>query len=116
MIEAVSAMQGILSELASLAGAAGAPDAGSSLSSSGPAAASGAGGSFADLFSAALDRLDGSVAGAGAKAQAFAAGNGDIPLSDVMVSLEQANLAMQMAGNVRDKVTAAYSNVMNMQV
>ena len=40
----------------------------------------------------------------------------DIPLSDVMVSLEQANLSMQMAANVRDKVVAAYSNVMNMQV
>jgi flagellar hook-basal body complex protein FliE len=111
MIEAIGAMQGILSELASLAGSAGAPDAGSDLASSGTS-----GTSFADLFSAALDRLDGSVAGADAKAQAFASGSSEIPLSDVMVSLEQANLALQMAGNVRDKVTAAYSSVMNMQV
>ena len=33
-----------------------------------------------------------------------------------MVSLEQANLALQMAAGVRDKVVAAYSNVMNMPV
>jgi flagellar hook-basal body complex protein FliE len=33
-----------------------------------------------------------------------------------MVSLEQANLALQLAANVRDKVVAAYTNIMNMQV
>lgn len=114
MIEAVAAMEGILSELGSLASAAGGTsDATSALPTSD---ASGASSSFADLFNAALDRLDGAVTGAEANAQGFAAGGNDIPLSDVMISLEQANLALQMAGNVRDKVTAAYSSVMNMQL
>ena len=33
-----------------------------------------------------------------------------------MVSLEEANLALQGAAAVRDKVVAAYNNVMNMPV
>lgn len=111
MVEAIAAMQGILSELASLAGAAGQSD-----TTTAQSATAAPGGSFAALFDAALNGLDGDVAGANTKAQAFASGNGDVALSDVMVSLEQANLALQMASNVRDKVTAAYSNVMNMQL
>ena len=43
-------------------------------------------------------------------------GNHDIPISDVMISLEQANIAFQMASAVRDKVVAAYTSVMNMQL
>jgi flagellar hook-basal body complex protein FliE len=111
MVEAIGAMQGILSELASLAGAAGAPD-----DAQPQAATTSAGGSFGALFDAALNRLDDDVSGAATKAQDFASGGSDIPLSDVMVSLEEANLSMQLASNVRDKVTAAYSDVMNMQI
>jgi flagellar hook-basal body complex protein FliE len=112
MVEAIAAMQGILSELASLASAAGDTSAGNAPIET-PTAA---GTSFGDLFNAALTRLDGAVAGANTKAQSFAAGGSDIPLSDVMISLEQANLGLQMAGTVRDKVAAAYSNIMNMQL
>jgi flagellar hook-basal body complex protein FliE len=65
---------------------------------------------------AAIGQVDGTVASANASAKSFAGGNHDIPLSDVMVSLEQANLALQVAANVRDKVVAAYTNIMNMQV
>jgi flagellar hook-basal body complex protein FliE len=64
----------------------------------------------------ALGQVDGSISQANATATAFSAGDQNIPLSDVMVSLEQANLALQMASGVRDKVVAAYTNIMNMQV
>lgn len=112
MVEAIGAMQAILSELTSLADAASAPDTAAS-----PAASPASGGtSFAALFDAAISRLDGNVSDASAKAEGFASGSGDIPLSDVMVSLEEANLALQTASNVRDKVTAAYSSVMSMQL
>jgi flagellar hook-basal body complex protein FliE len=111
MVEAIGAMQGILSELASLAGAASAPD-----EAQPDAATNSGGGSFAALFDAALNRLDGAVSGAATQAEGFASGGSDIPLSDVMISLEKANLAMQMASNVRDKVTSAYTDVMNMQL
>jgi flagellar hook-basal body complex protein FliE len=113
MIEALSAIAQTLSDLASAASSSapsGPPD--SLVPDVGGAGAT----SFASSLKGALDRLDGTVGAANNAAKAFAAGDRSIPLSDVMVSMEQANLAMQMASNVRDKVVAAYSNVMNMQV
>jgi len=113
MIEALSAIAQTLSDLASAASGttpSGPPD--SLVPSTGGTGAT----SFSSTLKDALDRLDGTVASANNTAKAFAAGDRSIPLSDVMVSMEQANLALQMAANVRDKVVTAYSNVMNMQV
>ena len=112
MIEALSTIESIVSDLAALASAAGAGSA--KPAAAGAAPASGA--SFGQLLGAALDGADGNIASATQTAQKFAAGADDIPLSDVMVSLERASLGLQMAANVRDKVVAAYTNVMNMQV
>jgi flagellar hook-basal body complex protein FliE len=115
MIAPIDAMASALSELQSLAGKASQPpglqpDAGAAGSDGA------AGASFATVLRSALSRLDGTVATADHLAKASAAGDRDISLSDVMVSMEQANLAMQMAANVRDKVSAAYTNIMNMPV
>lgn len=114
MIEAVSAMGAVLSELQSLASAAVAPSTDQLVPD--VSATDGAAPSFMQTLRGALDRVDGSIATADASAKAFSAGDQNIPLSDVMVSLEQANLALQMASGVRDKVVAAYTSVMNMQV
>ena len=114
MIEAVAALGSVLSDLQSLASAATAPSTDPLVPDVG--AADGAAPSFMQTLQNALDRVDGSIATADASAKAFSAGDQNIPLSDVMVSLEQANLALQMASGVRDKVVAAYSSVMNMQV
>lgn len=114
MIEAVAAMNAILDELQSLAGSIGAPNPPDLATD--PTNAAAAPATFSQALHTALGRLDGEIAHANANAQAFTAGNRDIPLSDVMVSLEQANLALQMASGVRDKVVAAYTNIMNMQV
>lgn len=114
MIEAVAAMGAVLSDLQSLASAATAPSGDPVIPDVG--ATDGAAPSFMQTLQNALDRVDGSIANADASAKAFSAGDQNIPLSDVMVSLEQANLALQMASGVRDKVVAAYSSVMNMQV
>jgi flagellar hook-basal body complex protein FliE len=113
MIEALSAIVQTLSDLASAASSttpSGPPD------SLVPDVGGTGGASFSSTLKGALDRLDGTVASANNAAKAFATGDRSIPLSDVMVSMEQANLALQMASNVRDKVIGAYSNVMNMQV
>jgi flagellar hook-basal body complex protein FliE len=115
MIEAIAAISAALSDLASLAGAVTAPSP-TPLVADAAGADGGAAPSFMEVLHNALGDLDGTVAGANATAKAFSAGDQSIPLSDVMVSLEQANLAMQMASGVRDKVVAAYSNIMNMQV
>lgn len=115
MIEAVAAMGAVLSDLQSLASAAIAPSSDPVIPDVGAADSTGAP-SFMETLQGALNRVDGAIANADASAKAFSAGDQNIPLSDVMVSLEQANLALQMASGVRDKVVAAYSSVMNMQV
>ncbi|HTZ34510.1 MAG TPA: flagellar hook-basal body complex protein FliE [Stellaceae bacterium] len=114
MIDAIAAIGAALSELQSNASATSAP----SLDQLVPevAGAEGAATTFAQVLSSALGEVNQTIAGAESSAQAFASGDQSQPLSDVMVSLEQANLALQMASGVRDKVVAAYSNIMNMQV
>jgi len=114
VIEALSALAQTLADLQSAAAGATAPSP--ATDGAVPGAGDAAATSFSATLKGALDKLDGAIGSADAAAKSFAAGNRDIPLSDVMVSLEQANLSMQMAANVRDKVVAAYSNVMNMQV
>ena len=114
MIEAVAAMNAALADLASLAGDATAPAAPALVPDA--TGTSGSAPSFMDALRDALGGVDNAVAGADASAQAFSAGDKDVPLSDVMVSMEQANLALQMASGVRDKVVSAYTNIMNMQV
>jgi flagellar hook-basal body complex protein FliE len=115
MIEAIGAMTAALSDLQSLASAATAPLTDALVSDTtdtdGTAAPS-----FTQALQHALTNVNGTVAGADASAKAFSAGDQSIPLSDVMVSLEQANLSMQMASGIRDKVVSAYTNIMNMQV
>ena len=116
MIDPIMAMDAVAGELQALAAAAGGSPAAQPLSAPGIDGAGAAAPSFAHALHSALGRLDESIGHANAQAQAFAAGDQNIPLSDVMVSLEQANLALQMASGVRDKVVAAYTNIMNMQV
>ena len=115
MIEAIAAMSAILGDLQSLASAATAPQL-DQLVPDAVGASAATGPSFSQTLQSALGRVDDSISQANAAAQAFSAGDQNIPLSDVMVSLEQANLSLQMASGVRDKVVAAYSNIMNMQV
>ena len=115
MIPIIMAVAGVLSALSSINSLANTPAAGEASSS--PAASPGtSAASFSDTLQSALNRVDTSVASADHKATAYASGDQSVSLSDVMVSLEQANLALQAATAVRDKVVAAYSNVMNMQV
>jgi flagellar hook-basal body complex protein FliE len=115
MIPVITAVAGILSALSSISSldSASGPAAADPV---GPSAAGAPGAAFSDALNAALNRVDDAIASATEKAKAFASGSSDVSLSDVMVSLEQANLALQTAANVRDKIVAAYTNVMNMPV
>jgi flagellar hook-basal body complex protein FliE len=114
MIPIITAVAGVLSALSSLSNLSGTAAAGSDptqVNTSGASATT-----FANALQSALGRADEAIASANQKAKAFASGDQSVSLSDVMVSLEQANLALQAASAVRDKVVAAYSNVMNMPV
>jgi flagellar hook-basal body complex protein FliE len=115
MIPVITAVAGVLSALSSISTLGSAPVS-ASPEPAVPGAAGTAGTSFSDALNTALNRLDAAISSANEKARAFASGNQDVSLSDVMVSLEQANLALQMAATVRDKIVAAYTNVMNMPV
>jgi flagellar hook-basal body complex protein FliE len=112
MTDAITAMDGIVSAMNALKTAAGAPLP----QIPNPAESSAQTSSFSDLFNAAVDRLDNGVASADMAAKSFASGQQDVPLSDVMMSFEEAGLALQTAATVRDKVLAAYTNIMNMPV
>jgi len=103
-------MAAMLSDLQGLAGLAGAVPS--------PAAAVGApaASSFLDTLKDAVARIDGEVAGSESKTRQFAAGDKNVSLSDVMISVEQANLAFQTAATVRDRVVSAYQTIMNMQI
>ncbi len=115
MIPIITAVAGVLSALSSISNLSSAPSAPVSdvSQSSAPGAVSG---NFADALQSAVSRADNAINTANQKAKAFASGDQTVSLSDVMISLEQANLALQAASAVRDKVVAAYSNVMNMPV
>jgi flagellar hook-basal body complex protein FliE len=112
MTTAVTAMNGIASAMDSLAMAASAPVP----QLPPPATVTVGQPSFSTMFRAAIDRLDDGVAAANAAVTGFASGNSDIPLSDVMMSLEEANLGLQTAATVSDKVLSAYTTIMNMPV
>jgi flagellar hook-basal body complex protein FliE len=115
MIPLITAVAGVLSALSSVSNLTG--TSGPALADSvEPSATSAPGASFSDALNTALNRVDNAISSASEKAKAFASGSPDVSLSDVMISLEQANVALQAASAVRDKIVAAYTNVMNMPV
>lgn len=82
-----------------------------------PAAAQPA--SKVDFSSALKSSLD-SVAAAQNKAdqlsQQFTMGDDKVNLSDVMISMQKANISFQATVQVRNKLVSAYQEMMNMQV
>lgn len=115
MIPIITAVAGVLSALSSVSSLT-STSAPAPVDSVEPSAAGAPAASFSDALNAALNRVDDAISSASEKARAFASGNPEVSLSDVMISLEQANVALQAASAVRDKIVAAYTNVMNMPV
>jgi len=83
-----------------------------------PAAAREANGGadFAALLKGALDRVSESQDRALGLAQDFEAGKGNVPVHEVMLSLQKANIAFQGIVQVRNRLVAAYQDIMNMQI
>jgi flagellar hook-basal body complex protein FliE len=80
-----------------------------------PAAAPASGGGFAQELARSLDRVSGAQQHAYAQAQDFELGVPGVALNDVMVDLQKANVGFQTALQVRNRIVAAYQEVMNMQ-
>lgn len=71
---------------------------------------------FADALKSSLDNVNQAQLQAQQMGQSFATGDDKVSLSDTMIAMQKANLSFQEAVQVRNKVVAAYTTIMNMQV
>lgn len=72
--------------------------------------------SFAGELQAALGRISETQNAARTQAENFALGKPGVALNDVMVDLQKSSVSLQMGIQVRNKLVAAYQDIMNMQV
>lgn len=71
-------------------------------------------GGFAGELRGALERINGAQNKAYGQAEDFELGKPGIALNDVMVDLQKANVAFQTGLQVRNRLVAAYQEVMNL--
>lgn len=71
---------------------------------------------FGAALKAALDQVNGMQSQAETLGKRFAMGDDTVHLSDVMIAGQKASIAFQATVQVRNKLTSAYHDVMNMPV
>ncbi len=71
-------------------------------------------GGFAGELQKSLARISDTQQAAYRQAEAFELGQPGVALNDVMVDMQKANISFQMGLQVRNKVVAAYQEIMNM--
>ena len=71
---------------------------------------------FSDALKSSLEQVSSSQNKADDMGKAFAMGDDKVNLSDVMISMQKANINFQATVQVRNKMVAAYHEIMNMQV
>lgn len=71
---------------------------------------------FAALLQSAVDEVNNTQMDARQLTRQFEAGNSEVNLQDVVLSLQKASLSFQTMVQVRNKLVSAYQEVMNMQV
>ena len=74
------------------------------------------GGDFSAALKAALDGVNASQGDADKLARAFQTGETSVGLEETMVAIAKANVSFQTLVQVRNRLVAAYHDVMNMQV
>lgn len=72
--------------------------------------------SFGDALKASLDQVNNIQAQSQQLGESFAKGDDKVNLSDVMISMQKANISFQTTIQVRNKLVSAYHEIMNMQV
>jgi flagellar hook-basal body complex protein FliE len=88
----------------------------SNLNTTGTSAVSGANSSsFTNIFSDAINNLKETEATATAENEKLLTGESD-DIHTAMIASQKAEVAVQLAVQIRDKVIASYNEVMNMQV
>lgn len=71
---------------------------------------------FSQVLKTSLDQVNNAQIKAEKLGQRFAAGDDSVNLSDVMISMQKANISFQATVQVRNKLVSAYHDIMNMQV
>lgn len=71
---------------------------------------------FASVLKSSLDGVAQAQNHAESMQKAFVLGDDKVSLSDVMIDMQKASIAFQTTVQVRNKVIAAYNDIMNMQV
>ncbi|CAH0439900.1 flagellar hook-basal body complex protein FliE [Ralstonia pseudosolanacearum] len=71
---------------------------------------------FGAVLKSSLDKVDASQQKAETLSRSFELGNNDVDLHDVMLSLQKANIDLQTAVQVRNKMVSAYQNIMSMSI
>jgi len=72
--------------------------------------------SFADALKNSLGEVNQIQQNAQSMADQFAAGSDNVSISDVMIASQKANISLQTTVQVRNKMVAAYTDIMNMQI
>ena len=80
------------------------------------AEATDAGGGFASLIQQSLAQVNGAQAQAETAAHNYQLDRNDVSLEDAMISIQKANIGFQTTVQVRNKLVAAYNDIMNMQL
>lgn len=71
---------------------------------------------FGQVLKASLDQTNQMQTSAEDLGKRFAMGDDKVSLSDVMISMQKANISLQTVSQVRTKLVAAYQNIMSMQI
>jgi flagellar hook-basal body complex protein FliE len=71
---------------------------------------------FAEVLKSSLEQVNSAQQKAEVMGQRFALGDDSVNLSDVMISMQKANINFQATVQVRNKLVSAYQEIMGMQV
>lgn len=71
---------------------------------------------FSNMLSEAVSAVNSNQTQAAKLADAFQKGEPDVQMSEVMLSLQKANISFQAMVEVRNRLVSAYQEIMNMQV
>lgn len=71
---------------------------------------------FSQIFKAQLQQVSASQLEAQKLGERFSLGDESVNLSDVMIATQKSSIALQATVQVRNKVVAAYHDIMNMQI
>ncbi len=75
-----------------------------------------AGGDFASLIQQSLAQVDGAQGRAESLGHQYQLGQNDVTVEDATIAMTKANISFQMTLQVRNKLVAAYNDIMNMQL